>query len=269
MVRLCLLCACLFTIGMAGDGCPPEPGGREPENGESARVTEQAREKKTQEDRWKEKRHAMVEHYIEGRSVGSPAVESERVLDAMRKVPRHLFVPERYRDRAYSDTPLPIGHDQTISQPYIVALMTDRLQVEPDDRVLEVGTGSGYQAAVLSELCREVYTIEIVEGLAKEARERLKRLGYDNVRVRHGDGFYGWEEHAPFDGIIVTAAADELPQPLLGQLKPGGRMVIPVDTRFGAQELLAVKKTENGEVRRERITLVRFVPMTGRIEEVN
>ncbi|MEF8787425.1 MAG: protein-L-isoaspartate(D-aspartate) O-methyltransferase [Planctomycetota bacterium] len=198
----------------------------------------------------------------------TPREQSERVLDAMRTVPRHEFVLPEYRDRAYSDTPLPIGHDQTISQPYIVALMTDRLEPEADDRVLEVGTGSGYQAAVLSELCAEVYTVEIVEGLAQQARKRLESLGYDNVHVRHGDGFYGWEEHAPFDAIIVTAAPEELPQRLLDQLKSGGRMVIPVGEQYGVQRLLAVTKTEEGEIRRQMICPVRFVPMTGRMEKV-
>jgi len=269
MNRLHLLGTWAITIALLG-GCGPTPpeqqeatGTRSAEKKEEKKAPEQ---KPIQKEEWTEKRHAMVKHDIQPRS---PEVADERVLEAMRTVPRHKFVPPKYRALAYSDRPLPIGHDQTISQPYIVALMTDRLQVEPEDRVLEVGTGSGYQAAVLSELCKEVYTIEIVEELAKQARKRLKRLGYENVHVRDGDGFYGWEEHQPYDTIIVTASPEEMPQRLLAQLKSGGRMVIPLETTGVMQHLVAITKTAEGETSREVICPVRFVPMTGRIEKVD
>lgn len=184
-----------------------------------------------------------------------------KVLRAMRQVPRHLLVPEEFRARAYQNTALPIGYEQTISQPYIVALMTDLLDVEPDHVVLEVGTGSGYQAAVLSPLVRQVYTIEIVEPLAQRATRRLAELGYANVTVRAGDGYAGWPEHAPFDGIIVTAGARRIPAPLLAQLKHGGRMVIPLGPS-GDQQLVLVTKGEDGRIRREVLMPVRFVPFT-------
>jgi protein-L-isoaspartate(D-aspartate) O-methyltransferase len=188
---------------------------------------------------------------------------SEHVLQAMREVPRHEFVPDAYRDAAYEDRPLPIGHGQTISQPFIVALMTDLLKPEPDHVVLEVGTGSGYQAAVLSRLVASVYTIEIVEALGEQAAARLHRLGYRNVEVRVSDGYYGWKEHAPYDGIIVTAAATHIPLPLIRQLKPGGRMVIPVGMPFATQQLMLVEKQADGEVRTHQLLPVAFVPLTG------
>lgn len=186
-----------------------------------------------------------------------------RVLAAMGRVPRHEFVAENLRDRAYENRPLPIGHGQTISQPYIVAVMTDLLGVQADDRVLEVGTGSGYQAAVLAELVSHMYSIEIIEPLATQAEKRLQRLGYTNITIRHGDGYYGWEEHAPFDAIVVTAAASHVPPPLIAQLKPGGRMVIPVGTRFLVQELLMVVKDNDGSISTRQLLPVRFVPLTG------
>ncbi len=185
------------------------------------------------------------------------------VMQALGTVPRHEFVPPALRDQAYENRPLPIGHGQTISQPYIVALMTDLLEVDADSVVLEVGTGSGYQAAVLAELVQAVYTIEIIEPLAEEARARLARLGYDNASVRHGDGYYGWEAHAPYDGIVVTAAASHIPPPLIRQLKPGARMVIPVGGRFMVQQLLLVEKSAQGDVSTRQILPVRFVPLTG------
>lgn len=185
------------------------------------------------------------------------------VLESLGRVPRHEFVPEDRQEAAYENRPLPIGHGQTISQPYIVALMTDLIAPEPDDTVLEVGTGSGYQAAILSGLVAEVYTIEIIDALADEAKARLARLGYDNITARLGDGYYGWEEHAPFDAIVVTAAASHVPPPLIGQLKPGGRMVIPVGGRFATQQLLFIEKTAEGEVISRQIAAVRFVPLTG------
>lgn len=189
---------------------------------------------------------------------------SAPVRQVMGRVPRHAFVPESLRDYAYTDRPLPIGHGQTISQPYIVALMTDLLEPGKEDVVLEVGTGSGYQAAVLAELVREVYSIEIIEPLAEGAAGRLRRLGYDNVTVRTGDGYDGWPEHAPFDGIVVTAAASHVPPPLIAQLRPGGRMVIPVGAPFQVQHLMLVKKDMAGEVHSELLLPVRFVPLTGR-----
>ena len=188
----------------------------------------------------------------------------EGVLAALNEVRRHEFVPRNARDEAYANHPLPIGHGQTISQPYIVALMTDLVEPEPDDVVLEIGTGSGYQAAVLAKLVQKVYSIEIIEPLANSASERLDRLGYENIETRLGDGYYGWEEHAPFDSIVVTAAASHVPPPLIRQLKPGGRMVIPVGGRFMLQYLLLIEKTGEGEILTRQITAVRFVPLTGR-----
>jgi protein-L-isoaspartate(D-aspartate) O-methyltransferase len=185
----------------------------------------------------------------------------------MRTVPRHRFVPEEYRDTAYLDRPLPIGNGQTISQPYIVAFMTEALRLEPGDRVLEVGTGSGYQAAVLAEIAGHVYSIEIIRSLAESARDRLDQLGYRNITVRHGDGYHGWPEEAPFDAIIVTAAAGHVPPPLMEQLKPEGRLVIPVGPVFAVQTLVLVERTAGGEVRTEQLLPVRFVPMTGRAQE--
>jgi protein-L-isoaspartate(D-aspartate) O-methyltransferase len=185
-----------------------------------------------------------------------------KVLAAMRSVPRHLFVPESRRDQAYRDYPLPIGEGQTISQPTIVAMMTHLLRPQAGDRMLEVGTGSGYQAAVLSRLVEHVYSIEIVAPLARESAKRLDRLGYDNVTVRHGDGYAGWPQHAPFDGIIVTAGAKHVPPPLVEQLKPGGRMVIPVGPSLGTQELKLIVKDREGRLTSRTITPVRFVPLT-------
>ncbi|UCE88116.1 MAG: protein-L-isoaspartate(D-aspartate) O-methyltransferase [Pseudomonadota bacterium] len=186
-----------------------------------------------------------------------------RVMQAMGKVRRHVFVPEYERRLAYRNHPLPIGHGQTISQPYIVAIMTDMLKPRPDHKVLEVGTGSGYQAAVLAELVKRVYTIEIIEPLGERARTTLLQTGHNNVEVRIGDGYYGWKEHAPFDAIVVTAAAGHIPPPLIQQLKPGGRMVIPVGSRFMTQQLVLVEKSYEGEVTTRQMLPVRFVPLTG------
>jgi protein-L-isoaspartate(D-aspartate) O-methyltransferase len=186
---------------------------------------------------------------------------SARVLAAMAKVPRHRFVPAAWAHAAYDNRPLPIEAGQTISQPYIVALSTDLIDPEPDDVVLEVGTGSGYQAAVLAELVREVWSIEVVESLGTAAARLLRELGYDNVQVRIGDGHQGWPEHGPYDGIVVTAAAIDVPQALVDQLKPGGRMVIPIGPRFAEQELVLVEKRADGRVAQRAILPVRFVPM--------
>jgi len=207
------------------------------------------------EERWMTARKAMVSRQIEARGVSDP-----RVLEAMRTVPRHRFVAPELHSRAYEDHPLPIGLGQTISQPYIVAAMTELLRPEPTDRVLEVGTGSGYQAAVLSRLVAHVYSIEILPELAKRAAETLAELGYDNVTVSTGDGYRGIPSEAPFDGIIVTAAPAEIPQPLIDQLAVGGRLVIPVGHFY--QELKLVEKTEKG-IESHSIFPVRFVPMTG------
>ncbi|NOZ04713.1 MAG: protein-L-isoaspartate(D-aspartate) O-methyltransferase [FCB group bacterium] len=201
-------------------------------------------------------RERMVERQIVARGV-----QDTSVLAAMKSVPRHLFVPEDLRSAAYSDRPLPIGYGQTISQPYIVAYMTELLEVNPEHKVLEIGTGSGYQAAVLSRLAREVYTIEIIPELGNAAAERLRELGYDNVTVRIGDGYQGWPEEAPFDRIIVTAAPEQIPPKLVEQLKPGGRMVIPTGPQWWGQDLLVVEKREDGSIKTINTIPVRFVPM--------
>jgi protein-L-isoaspartate(D-aspartate) O-methyltransferase len=198
----------------------------------------------------------MVQRQLRGRGI-----VDQRVLAAMVKVPREEFVPPNLRGASYEDRPLPIGYGQTISQPYIVAVMTEQLRPKPSDRVLEIGTGSGYQAAILAELVADVYTIEIIEPLAKIAEATLQRLGHKNVHVKAGDGYQGWPEHAPFDAIIVTCAPDHVPQPLSTQLKEGGRMIIPVGG-FGNQELYLLEK-KNGELQRRAVLPVRFVPMTG------
>jgi protein-L-isoaspartate(D-aspartate) O-methyltransferase len=196
-------------------------------------------------------------------AIGRDRIAPE-VLEAMGIVPRHQFVPEGVRPQAYADRPLAIGYGQTISQPFIVALMTDLLRVGPNDVVLEIGTGSGYQAAVLARLAREVHTIEIVPPLAEAAAQRLQRLGYANVATRLGDGYYGWREAAPFDAIIVTAAASQIPPPLIQQLKPGGRMVIPVGAPFALQHLVLVDLDGDRKVRTRQLLPVQFVPLTGR-----
>ena len=203
------------------------------------------------------KRQQMVEQDIAGRDIQDP-----RVLDAMRQVPRHAFVSEGWREQAYADRPLPIGHQQTISQPYIVALMTELAEPQSDARALDVGTGSGYQAAILAELVDQVYTIEIVPELGEEAKERLHEQGYENIHFRVGDGYRGWPEAAPFDVILLAAAPEEIPPPLIEQLAPGGRMVLPVGDRFG-QKLLLLKKDAAGEISQRVVAPVSFVPMTG------
>ncbi|MGF1613856.1 MAG: protein-L-isoaspartate(D-aspartate) O-methyltransferase [Gammaproteobacteria bacterium] len=215
-------------------------------NGETARY---------RETDWATQRQQMVATQIAARGVADP-----RVLEAMGRVPRHEFVPDRSRGLAYVDSPLPIGHGQTISQPFIVAFMTEAARIGPGDRVLEIGTGSGYQAAVLAEVAKQVYSIEILEALGRTAKEKLRSLGYQNVTVRIGDGYQGWPERAPFDAILVTAAPAKVPPPLLEQLKLGGRLVMPVGNVD--QQLIRVTKTHQGE-RRETLLPVRFVPMTG------
>ncbi len=219
------------------------------------------------EDHFTEARENLVRRYISSSAGGREPVTRPAVLQAMRKVPRHKFIPESLGLRAYEDRPLPIGQGQTISQPYIVAKMTEALQPEADHVVLEVGTGSGYQAAVLAEIVKDVYSIEIVPKLGKRAARVLGALGYANAHTRIGDGYKGWPEHAPFDGIIVTAAPDHVPQPLVDQLKVGGRMVIPVGPRGRVQELRLLEKQKDGSVKTTMLSLVRFVPMTGEAEK--
>ena len=201
-------------------------------------------------------RRSMVELQLQGRDISDP-----RVLEVMGKVPRHLFVPPGLQQFAYDDQPQPIGEGQTISQPYIVALMTQLAQPKPDQRILEIGTGSGYQAAVLSLLCREVYTIEIVQSLAQQAKRRLQELGYANIHARTGNGYLGWPDAAPFDGILVTAGATEVPPALVEQLKPGGRMIIPVGSTLSIQMLKVIEKGTDGRLRVRDQIPVRFVPL--------
>lgn len=208
-------------------------------------------------------RDRMVRVGIAGSLFGRTPVKDEAVLRAMRTVPRHQFVPEGSRQQAYSDHPLPIGSGQTISQPYIVGFMTEALRPKPNHVILEIGTGSGYQAAVLAEIADKVYSIEIVPELGRRAAALLEDLDYENVQVRIGDGYLGWPEHAPFDGIIVTAAPDHIPQPLIDQLKPGGRLVIPVGPEGRTQTLLVIEKQKDGSLTRQELMLVRFVPFTG------
>lgn len=212
-------------------------------------------------------RRSMVEDVAQlartlSSETGRPSID-QRVLDAMMRVPRHRFVPEAQQGSAYRNRPLPIGYGQTISQPYIVAVMTDLMDVKPGHTVLELGTGSGYQAAILAELAKAVYSIEIIEPLAQEARSRLQVLGYVNVHTKVGDGYYGWEEHGPYDSIIVTAAVNHVPLPLVRQLKAGGRMVIPLGAPFLPQQLMLVEKNPDGAVVNRQILPVRFVPLVG------
>lgn len=220
-----------------------------------------------QKHEWEDRRQAMVDEIaaeakLTADYTGRP-VFSSRVISAMARVPRHLFVLPREESLAYVNGPLPIGFGQTISQPYIVALMTELLDTKPEHRVLEVGTGSGYQAAILGELVREVYSIEVVPELANQAAEKLKLLGYSNVAVKVGDGSLGWPEHEPYDGIIVTAAAPDVPQALLDQLGSGGRLVVPIGPMHGSQDLLVITKDQKGRVERRSILPVAFVPLTG------
>ncbi len=212
-------------------------------------------------------RARMVHDQIQSPGWSRDRVTDPVVLEAMREVPRHVFVPSDLQKQAYSDTPLPIGHGQTISQPYMVAVMTELLHLTPKSKVLEIGTGSGYQAAILAHVTPYVYTVEIVEPLATRAAETLAREGYSGVHVRHGDGYYGWPEAAPFDAIIVTCAAGHLPPPLWEQLAPRGRIVIPIGETYAIQRLVVVEKTEDGSRRTESVMGVAFVPMTGRAEK--
>lgn len=210
----------------------------------------------------KEERKQMVEEQIAKPPFGFTAVKDEKVLETMRVVPRHVFVPGRLHKMAYEDTPLPIGHGQTISQPYMVGLMTELLELTPKSKVLEIGTGSGYQAAILAHLTPHVYTVEIIETLANRAKETLQQQGYDEVHCLRADGYHGWADEAPFDAIIVTCAAGHLPPPLWEQLNPGGRIVIPIGGPYEVQRLVIVTKQEDGSRKSRSISGVRFVPLT-------
>jgi len=238
--RRYILCSLLLALGLVLEASAQDPA----------------------EDSFRRLREKMVQEQIADPPDYRDPVRAPEVLKAMRTVPRHHFVERKLQSSAYGDFPLPIGYGQTISQPYIVALMTEMLDVQPGHKVLEVGAGSGYQAAVLSLLVKEVFTVEIVKELALQAEERLKRLQYANVRVKVGDGFYGWEEEAPFDRIIVTCAASLVPPPLIKQLKPEGKMCIPVGAAYSVQYLTMVEKSETGAITMRKTIPVRFVPLT-------
>ena len=211
---------------------------------------------------YEDERKKMVKTQISHPRDGRKAVKSAAVLEAMRLAPRHLFVPKRWRNRAHVDSPLPIGHGQTISQPYMVAFMTELLNLKSNSRVLEIGTGSGYQAAILAHITPHVFSIEIVEALAQKARKTFDGQGYKEIQTRSGDGYFGWKEKGPFDAIIVTCAAGHLPPPLWEQLKPGGRIIIPIGGPYEVQRLVKVEKTLKGKRRSKTVTYVRFVPLT-------
>ncbi|OGW36297.1 MAG: protein-L-isoaspartate O-methyltransferase [Nitrospirae bacterium RBG_13_39_12] len=213
-------------------------------------------------DPYLQKRQAMIEKDIKGRGI-----KDKKVLEVMGRIPRHLFVDENLKNKAYADYPLPIGEGQTISQPYVVALMTEALKLKPSDRVLEIGTGSGYQAAVLSEIVKEVYTLEIRKSLSDLATKRLKDLRYKNVNVKYGDGYFGWKEHAPFDAIIITAAPNHIPPPLIKQLKKGGRLIVPLGSTVYYQTLTLLIKKDTDELDVEQMGSVAFVPMIGEAEK--
>ena len=254
---------CLEEVPSAGLEEPPQKVATEAKRGQSLTPAGLRRRSTPPGSKQRiEARKRMVDTQIARPRDGRTPVRSRAVLEAMRIVPRHAFVPYFQRQHAYRDAPLPIGHDQTISQPYIVAWMTELLELKRDSRVLEIGTGSGYQAAVLAHLTEHVYSIEIVKALATRARKTLEKQGYTEVKCRQGDGYHGWAEHAPFDAIIVTCAPDDLPQPLWDQLKPGGRIVIPIGGPREVQRLVLVEKTTAGKRREKTLSAVRFVPLT-------
>ncbi|MHC4167079.1 MAG: protein-L-isoaspartate(D-aspartate) O-methyltransferase [Planctomycetota bacterium] len=246
---------------LAGSDKPPEQKWKDPNDPNDKRVLRPLHKHPAFAERVEE-RARMVSWQIEARAVKDP-----NVLKAMRVVPRHAFVRTTEQRYAYADSPLPIGLKQTISQPYIVAFMTEALKLNHGSKVLEIGTGSGYQAAICAEIAGKVYTIEIVEQLAKSAKKRLKELGYPNVFVKAGDGFFGWKENAPYDAIIGTAAAGRVPEPLIEQLKPGGRMILPEGSPRGSQYLIVITKDKEGKLRRKNVMPVRFVPMTGEVQK--
>jgi len=250
--RLFILSIGSGLLACAPNGFSAQKSGQDESNGDEANMDDEY---------YAQLRDAMVQRQLKARGISNP-----RVLEAMGKVPRHELVPPDLQDAAYEDRPLPIGQGQTISQPYIVALMTELAEPEPGEKALDVGTGSGYQAAVLAELVDHVYSIEIHEELADKARQNLERLGYNNVTVRHGDGYAGWPEQAPFDVIIVAAAPEEVPQPLVEQLAVGGRLVLPVGDGF-SQNLVVISKQEDGTLTRRDVVPVAFVPMTGKAQD--
>ncbi len=257
--RWIFLCALVASIVA---GCTPTslvtPSTQAEDDAGDSAPEENVTDPVSDQETYAQERDAMVDSQIEARGVSNPLV-----LKAMRAVPRHEFVTADYLDQAYDDHPLPIGHGQTISQPYIVAWMSELLEVEPGDKVLEIGTGSGYQAAVLAEMGVEVYTVEVIAELAATAAPRLERLGYQQVHMLEADGYFGWDEHAPYDAIIVTAAPDHLPQPLLGQLVKGGRLVIPVGPVGSFQTMWRFTPDDSEEVLAENLGYVSFVPLTG------
>jgi len=248
-----LMVVMLFSFLLSNQECKQKPV-HKPQSSPQSALTKDAT------DKWQTERDAMVTNQIAARGVSDPLT-----LKAMRKVPRHLFVPEALRSESYRDYPLPIGKGQTISQPYIVAFMTEQLGLKGGEKVLEIGTGSGYQAAVLAEIAGQVFSIEIICELADSAAARLKNLGYKNITVRCGDGYKGWPEEQPFDAVIVTAAPGKIPQPLIDQLKPGAKMIIPVGNL--SQELILVTKLGDGKVEQKSVLPVRFVPMRGESEK--
>ena len=276
LVLLVVMCAILFVVNSRTEpNCVLACENEKADANKPAADANDEKEENTEENKaarpdhahpaFKERvrdREKMVAQQIQGRGVSDP-----NVLLSLRTVPRHEFVRPSDSGRAYRDSPLPIGLGQTISQPYIVGYMTEALKLDPNSTVFEVGTGSGYQAAVCAEIAREVYTVEIIEALAESAKKRLKELGYANVFVKAGDGYYGWEEKAPFDAIIVTAAAGLVPPPLVEQLKPGGRMILPLGSPFGQQRLVLITKDEKGTLRSRSVLPVMFVPMVGRVRE--
>ncbi len=251
------------VAGLSLGGCPSGRSGEDEASGGQSAKDERAVQVERAHPAFRERveeRTAMVRYQIEARQV-----TDRRVLDAMRTVPRHAFVPREEQANAYTDGPLPIGEGQTFRQPYMVAFMTEALKLDPNSVVLEIGTGSGYQAAVAAEIAKAVYTIEIVEPLARSSAGLLETLGYKNVHVKAGDGFYGWPENGPFDAIIGTAAARRIPPPLVEQLKAGGRMILPVSGELGLQYLILVTKDSRGQLHQEKVMPVLFVPMTGEV----
>jgi len=251
MARITTVLLLLIIFPLFNSGCGKPPPAEEPDRPETA-----AGKKSKTTDIYSSRRDEMVSYQLEFRGI-----VDRKVLDTMRRVPRHIFVPDEYKEASYADTPLPIGYGQTISQPYIVALMTELIDVDRSSKVLEVGTGSGYQAAVLSGIAGQVYTVELVRGLHERSARDLKTAGYSGVKTRQADGYYGWPEHSPYDAIIVTCASEFIPPPLISQLKKGGRMCIPVGPPFKVQHLLLVRKSHTGKVSVEIITEVRFVPL--------
>ncbi len=264
----------LALLSMLAGGCASTEQVDAPEPNSQPKQTQDAEPKVVEAEPPRPKHeHAAFAQRVEERErmvhtqISNRGVRSKAVLQAMRTVPRHAFVPHRYQGQAYADRPLSIGFGQTISQPYIVGFMTELLELNSTSKVLEIGTGSGYQAAVAAELANAVYSIEIIEELGENTKRRLKEIGYANVHTKIADGYDGWPEHAPFDAIIVTAASSHIPPPLIKQLKPGGRLVIPLGSPWRAQQLVLLTKQENGTIKSQGLMAVRFVPMLGKAQE--